>query len=264
MEKPQASHGRVRSVVRQLVGSQHHKVSNWRNVQRSLEPTVSAVCTVSDPNHAPRLLTSGERQGLQRRAFTWAFPTHRYFCRDTPYAAQWPMLDSDTTLPGCGGAPAYAFKTPEPDSSEAFYTWLMDYGKTHWGMSRCCHFGPPTIVKRTVVGCSPCYAPRRSFEPDFLHQNFVCVSEFLANATAAKVWFDGMSAAATKQNLAMQWCMATPADVLNALSYPSVTNFRVTTDYYYGHSWDVGCPTSLATIAASPRHHTLRGPSRVS
>ena len=57
-----------------------------------------------------------------------------------------------------------------------------------------------------------------SFEPDFLHENFICVEEFLRNATAADTWFDGMSAAAEDQGLAMQWCMATPADVLNALS----------------------------------------------
>lgn len=37
---------------------------------------------------------------------------------DTPYAQDWPMLTSDTTLPGCGG---YDFKTAEPDHAEAFY-----------------------------------------------------------------------------------------------------------------------------------------------
>jgi hypothetical protein len=49
-----------------------------------------------------------------------------------------------------------------------------------------------------------------------------------------------MAAAADARGVAMQWCMATPSDVLNALSYPSVTNFRVTTDFYYGRAWDVG------------------------
>ena len=34
-----------------------------------------------------------------------------------------------------------------------------------------------------------------------------------------------MAAAADARGVAMQWCMATPNDVLNALSYPSVTNF---------------------------------------
>lgn len=45
-----------------------------------------------------------------------------------------------------------------------------------------------------------------------------------------------MSAAADSLGLAMQWCMATPSDLLLALDYPLVTNFRVTTDYYYGDS----------------------------
>ena len=152
-----------------------------------------------------------------------------YFCMDTPYAKDWPMLASDTTLPGCGG---YGFKTAKPDDSEAFYKWFMEFGKTHWGMT--------------------------SFEPDFLKQNFECIPEFLENATAQHTWFNGMAAAADSLGLAMQWCMATPSDLLLALDYPSVTNLRVTTDYYYGESWDVGAGSLLLwSLGAAPSKDTF-------
>lgn len=139
------------------------------------------------------------------------------------------MLSSNTSLPGCGG---FGFKTAKPDHAEAFYTWLMEFGQTKWGMT--------------------------SFEPDFLRQNFICVSEFVENATAQHTWFDGMAAAADTLGLAMQWCMATPSDLLLALDYPSVTNLRVTSDYYYGNSWDVG-PGSLLlwSLGAAPSKDTF-------
>ena len=152
-----------------------------------------------------------------------------YFCMDTPYARDWPMLSSDTTLPGCDG---FGFKTASPDYSEAFYKWFMGFGKTRWGMT--------------------------SFEPDFLRQNSICVPEFLENATAQHTWFNGMASAADSLGLAMQWCMATPSDLLLALDYPSVTNLRVTSDYYYGNSWDVG-PGSLLlwSLGAAPSKDTF-------
>lgn len=38
-----------------------------------------------------------------------------------------------------------------------------------------------------------------------------------------------------------------PTDVLQALNYPSVTNLRASTDYYYGSSWDIGLSSLLIT-----------------
>ena len=51
---------------------------------------------------------------------------------------------------------------------------------------------------------------------------------------------------------------ATPSDLLLALDYPAVTNLRVTDDYYYGNSWDVG-PGSLLlwSLGAAPSKDTF-------
>eukprot|EP00041_Stephanoeca_diplocostata_P032956 m.1075300 g.1075300 ORF g.1075300 m.1075300 type:complete len:922 (-) comp24239_c0_seq10:1896-4661(-) len=155
-----------------------------------------------------------------------------YFCMDTPYASDWNLMNSDSSLPGCSGSPAYAFKTPAPDTAFEFYKWFMEFGQRTWGMT--------------------------SFEPDFMHQNTICVREFLENVSATETWFQGLSDAADHAGVAMQWCMATPGDVLMAMDFPSVTNFRVSTDYYYGRSWDIGVSSLLVwALGAAPSKDTF-------
>ena len=79
-----------------------------------------------------------------------------------------------------------------------------------------------------------------------------------ASATAQHTWFNGMAAAADSLGLSLQWCMATPSDLLLALDYPSVTNLRVTTDYYYGDSWDLGAGSLLLwSLGAAPSKDTF-------
>jgi|EP01046_Picozoa_sp_COSAG06_P015633 hypothetical protein len=39
----------------------------------------------------------------------------------------------------------------------------------------------------------------------------------------------GMATAALEKNLTVQWCYATPTDILAALEMPAVTNVSVTT-----------------------------------
>ena len=46
--------------------------------------------------------------------------------------------------------------------------------------------------------------------------------------------------AALERNVSIQWCYATPTDVLASLDLPAVTNFRVSFDFCYGHSWNIG------------------------
>lgn len=42
-------------------------------------------------------------------------------------------------------------------------------------------------------------------------------------------------------------CYATPYTMLWTLSAPAVTNFRASTDFYYGYSWDIGEGAAGAT-----------------
>jgi hypothetical protein len=139
------------------------------------------------------------------------------------------MLTSNTELDGCH---SYNFKTVSPASSEAFYKWFMGFGVQEWNMI--------------------------SFEPDFMVENNICVPEFLESASAATQWMDGMAAAADSHKLPMQWCMASPTDLLQALNYPSVTNLRASTDFYYGTSWDIGLSSLLIwSLGAIPSKDTF-------
>ena len=56
----------------------------------------------------------------------------------------------------------------------------------------------------------------------------------------------------------LQWCYATPADVLASLDMPAVTNFRVSFDFCYGNSWDVGASGLLVwALGKHPSKDTL-------
>ena len=53
-------------------------------------------------------------------------------------------------------------------------------------------------------------------------------------------------------------CYATPTDVLAALELPAVTNVRVSFDYCYGNSWDVGASSLLpAALGKAPSKDPL-------
>lgn len=97
-----------------------------------------------------------------------------------------------------------------------------------------------------------------SFEPDFMNQNYNCVPDFIESADNARTWQMGMAGAALEKNLTVQWCYATPTDILAALEMPAVTNFRVSNDFCYGHSWDVGVSSLIVWAAgAFPSKDTL-------
>eukprot|EP00039_Didymoeca_costata_P006139 m.87745 g.87745 ORF g.87745 m.87745 type:complete len:734 (+) comp13128_c1_seq3:350-2551(+) len=155
-----------------------------------------------------------------------------YLCMDTPYASQFDLLSSNISLPGCGGSPAYAFKTPTPSTSYEFYKWFMGYGIENWNMT--------------------------SFETDFMVENHVCVPEFLNDVTALDTWVAGMAKAAEFHKVPMQWCMSSPIHVFMSLQHPQITNFRVSNDYYYGTSWNIGLSSLLVwALGAIPSKDTF-------
>ena len=155
-----------------------------------------------------------------------------YFCDDTSYdkehGGEYTFVKADTTIAGCSG---YNFRTPSPDDAKHFYMFFLESGKAR-GMT--------------------------SFEPDFLVENFNCVHEYRSNVTASTMWLDAIDAAAMEHNLAVQLCMASPTDLLHSMSLKSVTNFRASTDYYYGRSWDLGHSSLLIwALGASPSKDTF-------
>lgn len=78
-------------------------------------------------------------------------------------------------------------------------------------------------------------------------ENNICVPDFLTDHSASATWMDGMAAAATYHKLPMQWCMASPTDLMQALNYPSVTNLRASTGKYHSPS-PSRCRGTVVTI----------------
>ena len=159
-----------------------------------------------------------------------------YFCFGSTYfnrtssngAPVWPGVRSNPSLPGCNG---YDFWDIEPSMSEVFYDWLFSTGKS---------------------------AGMVSYEPDFMNQNRNCMPAFRRTVGGATTWQRGMNKAASRSNTAIQWCMATPVDVLTSLEFDHVTNFRVSTDYCYGDSWRIGISSLLVSaLGKAPSKDTL-------
>ena len=120
-------------------------------------------------------------------------------------------MSSNTSLPGCDN---FAFQDVQPSQSRAFYGELFKRGQAEAGMV--------------------------SFEPDFMNQNYNCVPDFVRDVVSAPQWQSGMDGAAADLGMTIQWCYSAPSDALAAASLSSVTNLRVSDDFCYGLSWDIG------------------------
>ena len=148
-----------------------------------------------------------------------------YFCADTVYdienGGKWPFVASNTSLPGCGG---YSFKNVAPDHARDFYDFFFAQGRAG-GMV--------------------------AFEPDFLQQNYQCLPAFNTNVSAMPTWLAGLNAAgmAVEPPVPIQFCMATPMELLASMALPTVTNFRASNDFYYGGSYKLGSSSLLIWAA---------------
>jgi hypothetical protein len=84
------------------------------------------------------------------------------------------------------------------------------------------------------------------------------VPDFIESVDNSDIWQHGMTDAALAKNLTVQWCYAAPTDVLNSLAMPALTNFRVSNDFCYGESWNVGVSSLIVWAAGSaPSKDTL-------
>ena len=68
----------------------------------------------------------------------------------------------------------------------------------------------------------------------------------------------GQASAAADRGFPIQWCFATPYLVMWTLNAPAVTNFRVSLDFYYGGSWDIGTSSMIVwAMGAAPSKDTF-------
>jgi hypothetical protein len=91
-----------------------------------------------------------------------------------------------------------------------------------------------------------------------MNQNVNCVEEFIRSPHAADDFLLGMAESALNLNIPLQWCYASPNEVFSSLNMPSVTNFRVSFDFCYGKSYDIGTSSLLVwALGAVPSKDTL-------
>lgn len=153
-----------------------------------------------------------------------------YFCPKSPYFTdgKWNAVESNNSLPGCH---YYEFLNVEPSQSKGFYDDFFDRGVA---------------------------AGMKSFESDFMNQNYNCVPDFITTTDQADQWQQGMTQAAFERGIPIQWCYAAPTDVLASLQQPAVTNFRVSFDYAFGESWNTGLSSLFVdALGAAPSKDTL-------
>ncbi|KAL3917479.1 MAG: hypothetical protein SGILL_004695 [Bacillariaceae sp.] len=156
-----------------------------------------------------------------------------YFCPNSTYFGSdtwhdWKAVASNPDLPGCSG---FAFETASAADSKSFFGWFMQMGMDS-GMT--------------------------SFESDFMNQNVNCVEEFIHSPTDTDQFLYGMADAAQDLNIPVQWCYASPNEVFSSLDMPSVTNFRVSFDFCYGRSYDIGESSLLVwALRGKPSKDTL-------
>ena len=156
-----------------------------------------------------------------------------YFCpNSTKYFkphTSWKSVLSNPKLPGCKD---FAFETMDPTDSKEFFTWFMKKGTEKAGMA--------------------------SFETDFMNQNVNCVDKFVEDSFGADEFLAGMAGAALELNTPIQWCYASPNVLFSSLNFPAVTNFRVSFDYCYGYSYEIGESSLLNwALGAAPSKDTL-------
>ena len=148
-----------------------------------------------------------------------------YFLPDSP----WQRVSSNPELPGCSD---FAFETVRPSDSKAFFEWFLYKGKQNGGMI--------------------------SFESDFMNQNVNCVGDFVQNPNHGADFLEGMATAALGVGVTIQWCYASPTVVMASLDFPAVTNFRVSFDFCYGRSYEIGESSLLVwATGAAPSKDTL-------
>lgn len=72
-----------------------------------------------------------------------------------------------------------------------------------------------------------------TYEQDWMVESFLGVRGLRAAPGRARAWQEGMDRAARERGMTLQWCMASPADMLQTVTLTQVTSVRTSGDYRY-------------------------------
>jgi hypothetical protein len=125
-------------------------------------------------------------------------------CANTTYAAQWPL---ELSLPWDQGWGRGTLSAIAANASLAFFTQLF------------------ATLRAQGMG---------SFTQDFLDFQGLLFPGFLTSPEGNAGWMAGQAQAAAAAGLAVQYCMALPADIVASVDFPAITNARASQDYGAG------------------------------
>ena len=132
-------------------------------------------------------------------------------CDNSTYASQWPL---ELSLPWDQGWGKGVLSAIAANASQAFYSATF------------------AALKAQGMG---------SFTQDFLDFQSLLFPAFLTSPEGNGLWLAGQAQAAAEAGLAVQYCMALPADILASADFPAVTNARASQDYGAGgDNWRIG------------------------
>ena len=104
---------------------------------------------------------------------------------------------------------------------------------------------------RAFAALAPHPAGMGAFEVDFLDFNHDLYPRFRTEPGAHAAWLKGINDAAVEANISVQYCMALPSQMLNAVSLSAVTSARVSGDG--GRPFTNGGPGQLLAAAVGIR-----------
>ena len=159
------------------------------------------VWCVADWSMIPEAFPSG-LEGLYKKLgvpFLYYMP---YWCMDNhTHAPKWSFI----TTEDCGWECEYTFVRGE--QSKDFHVELF--------------------TKYKPLGLS-------NYEQDFMVTNFLKTNLYRTNLTEYIQWAAGLNAAGEETQVPIQYCMATPSDIMMSVSMDWVTNARASDDYAGG------------------------------
>jgi len=72
-----------------------------------------------------------------------------------------------------------------------------------------------------------------TYEQDWMVESFLGVRSLRSAPGRARAWQEALDHAAATRGMTLQWCMATPADFMQAVSLATLTSIRTSGDYRY-------------------------------
>ncbi len=169
-------------------------------------------------------------------------PTHRwytgkFFFGNVKSVTDWHASNASRLFPN--GLPAFAERLGLP--LQLYTPFFADDYQTPYNMTESTSFrGTKLVVPADSynffsdlfdLGNEQTGHRMKAYEVDFLDSNFQGSASMFESVHAADQWYGGMAQAALDRGIAIQYCLCSVTDMLQALTLPAVVQARASGDY---------------------------------